>query len=254
MMKRIHYTHKYLLNPTHPVTVNLIGVGGTGSQVLTALARIDHALFKLGHPGLYVSVYDPDIVTESNIGRQLFSRSDLELNKAVVLVTRLNRFFGTSWEAVPEKFDYHRANITITCVDNVKSRIEFHQKSISDNLKDLDMQHRPIYWLDFGNMQNTGQVILGTLDEVEQPKLNELETVSYLPTITTKYDLSQVKDEDSGPSCSLAEALSKQDLFINSTLAQLGSALLWKLLSTGSIDYRGAFLNLETMNVNSMKI
>ena len=33
---------------------------------------------------------------------------------------------------------------------------------------------------------------------------------------------ARVKEEESGPSCSLAEALEKQDLFINSTLAQLG--------------------------------
>ena len=30
-MKRIHFTDTYLMNPSHPVTVNLIGGGGTGS-------------------------------------------------------------------------------------------------------------------------------------------------------------------------------------------------------------------------------
>lgn len=34
-MKRVHYIDNYLINPQHPVTVNLIGAGGTGSQVLT---------------------------------------------------------------------------------------------------------------------------------------------------------------------------------------------------------------------------
>ena len=38
-MKRVHYIDNYLINPQHPVTVNLIGAGGTGSQVLTCLAR-----------------------------------------------------------------------------------------------------------------------------------------------------------------------------------------------------------------------
>jgi ABC-type proline/glycine betaine transport system permease subunit len=42
-MKRVHYIDNYLLNPQHPVTVNLIGAGGTGSQVLTCLARLDIA-------------------------------------------------------------------------------------------------------------------------------------------------------------------------------------------------------------------
>ena len=43
-MKRVHYIDNYLVNPQHPVTVNLIGAGGTGSQVLTCLARLDTAL------------------------------------------------------------------------------------------------------------------------------------------------------------------------------------------------------------------
>lgn len=70
--KKIHYTENYLLSPHHPVSVIVIGAGGTGSQVITSLARMDRALQALGHPGLYVTVYDPDAVSESNIGRQLF--------------------------------------------------------------------------------------------------------------------------------------------------------------------------------------
>ena len=50
-MRKIHYTDKYLLNPYHPVTVSVIGAGGTGSQVVTGLARMSVALQALGHPG-----------------------------------------------------------------------------------------------------------------------------------------------------------------------------------------------------------
>ena len=39
-MKKIHFTDRYLLNPRHPVTVFVIGAGGTGSQVITNLARM----------------------------------------------------------------------------------------------------------------------------------------------------------------------------------------------------------------------
>ena len=49
-MKKIHYTDRYLLNPHHPVTVFVIGAGGTGSQVATNLARMSIALQALGHP------------------------------------------------------------------------------------------------------------------------------------------------------------------------------------------------------------
>lgn len=253
-MKRVHFAAPYILNPTHQVTIALVGVGGTGSQVLTCLGRIDHALQALGHPGLHVVVYDHDEVTAANVGRQLFSLSDIGLNKANVLVTRINRFFGNDWEAVPARFNPNAspANITISCVDSVKSRQEIAK--ILSKGSGIDHRHR-YYWLDFGNTTNTGQVVLGALEEIKQPKSTEqYEPVSTLKTLTDMFNLSAVNEKDSGPSCSLAEALRKQDLFINSTLAQLGCDLLWKLISTGRIDCNGLYLNLESMKVNPIKL
>ena len=34
---KMHFADTYLISPTNPLTVNLIGAGGTGSKVLTAL-------------------------------------------------------------------------------------------------------------------------------------------------------------------------------------------------------------------------
>ena len=78
-------------------------------------------------PGLSVTLYDPDIVSGTNIGRQLFSDSDIGLNKAKCLITRVNNFFGNDWRAVPGIFPTvlkkarrdDMANITITCTDNI---------------------------------------------------------------------------------------------------------------------------------------
>ena len=241
-MKRVHYIDSYLINPQHPVTVNVIGAGGTGSQVLTCLARLDTALRGLGHPGLFVTVYDPDTVTEANIGRQLFSPSDTGLNKAQCLVTRVNNFFGNGWRAVPDIYpailkDARRdnlANITITCTDNYET---------------------PLYWMDFGNTQTSGQVVLGTVPKkIKQPVSRLYETVSSLKVITRMVKYTKGKEKDSGPSCSLAEALEKQDLFINSTLAQLGCNILWKMFRHGMIEHHGLYLNLETMRVNPIAV
>ena len=132
-MKAVHFTSSYLINPTHPVTINLVGCGGTGSQVLSNLSRMNEALVKLGHPGLHVKVFDDDIVTEANIGRQMFSASDIGKNKSTVLVSRINRFFGLNWESHPIRYSTQNfearskelgANIIITCVDTAQSRIE----------------------------------------------------------------------------------------------------------------------------------
>jgi PRTRC genetic system ThiF family protein len=110
-----------------------------------------------------------------------------------------------------------------------------------------------IYWLDFGNTRTTGQAILGSLD-VKQPNSEKFKTVSRLPFVTELFDYTQIDDNNSEPSCSLAEALQKQDLFINSTLAQLGCDLLWKLFRECMIEFQGIFLNLETLKTNPLKI
>lgn len=254
-MKKLHYVDDYLLAPYHPITINLIGCGGTGSQVLTALARINVALHGLGHIGITVSAYDADVVTEANLGRQLFSENDLGVNKANVLISRLNRFFGTDWENYSEEFpskDSKTANITITCVDSVKARIEIGKYLRNHNV--ATDQEREYYWLDFGNTTNTGQVVLGTVALIDQPKVEDTETVGELKCVDQRFNLTHVKDEDSGPSCSLAEALRKQDLFINSTLANFGCSLLWKLISQGSIESQGMYLNLKTFKCNPINL
>lgn len=257
-MKKIHYTESYLLAPALPVEVNVIGAGGTGCQVLSALARINCSLIQLGHPGIHVTVYDGDIVTKSNLGRQLFMATEVGLNKAVVLTTRINRFFGFDWDAVREVYPYKgcsTANITITCVDNVKARInigKFLRKNKSGVTGDKD-KTIPFYWLDFGNTTDSGQVVLGTINDIMQPENSEIEAVGRLECVDQLFDLRQVKDEDSGPSCSLAEALRKQDLFINSTLAQFGCNIFWKLFS-GSIESHGVYMSLKSQKTNPIMI
>ena len=217
---------------------------------------MNYALRELGHPGLQVTAYDADIVTPANCGRQLFAPQEIGRNKAEVLVTKLNMFFGTEWESVPEMFTESspKANIVVSCVDTVKARLEIAKNFDHYPVRGAgaDMA-RPYYWLDFGNTLDTGQVILGTTRTIEQPK-GTRNTVGDLRKVTEYFDLTKVNEKDSGPSCSLAEALSKQDLFVNSTLAQIGMALMWKMFTKGVLETHGAFLNLETMKVNPIKI
>lgn len=262
-MKRIHFTHDYLMNPQHPVTINLIGAGGTGSQVLTCLARLDVTLRALGHPGLFVTLYDPDTVTDANIGRQLFGYSDLGLNKAVCLITRVNNFFGNDWRAIPTLFpatlkDIEReqlANITITCTDNIKSRLGVAKLLKAAPQSSYTDYSTPLYWMDFGNTQSSGQAVMGTVPKtIKQPTSNLYKTIASLKTITQYVKYSAIREADSGPSCSLAEALEKQDLFINSTLAQLGCNILWKMFREGVIEHHGLYLNLATMKVNPIGV
>lgn len=113
----------------------------------------------------------------------------------------------------------------------------------------------PLYWMDFENTQSTGQVVLGSIPKKIKQLASELyKTVDSLKVITRFVKYARVKETDSGPSFSLAEALKKQDLFINSTLAQLGCNILWKMFRNGMIEHHGLFLNLETMKANPILI
>jgi hypothetical protein len=49
MAKNEHIAHSSLLDQC--VTVLVIGAGGTGSQIVSGLARLHTALIGLGHPG-----------------------------------------------------------------------------------------------------------------------------------------------------------------------------------------------------------
>jgi PRTRC genetic system ThiF family protein len=255
----IHYTENYLLNPPNIITVNLIGAGGTGSMILSGLARLNEALIGLGHKGIKVTVYDPDIVTEANIGRQLFSPADIGLSKAMVLVTRINRYFGYGWDArqcIYEVKKSQYANILITAVDTKEVRLKLHKtfrKKYYLDPTDWNVNHQPVYWLDLGNTSDKGQVVLSTLCSVKQPK-SEHTTFEKLKTIIDIFPNYRKIKDDNTPSCSLAEALSKQDLFINSTIAQYGLDLIWKLFRQGYLTHHGAFINLDNFKTNPIMI
>ncbi|MFV8328186.1 PRTRC system ThiF family protein [Flavobacterium sp. ZS1P14] len=252
--KAMHYTDNYLINPTNPVTVNLIGAGGTGSRMLTELARMNHSLITLGHAGLQVILYDDDMVTTANQGRQLFADAEVGLPKAVALINRTNRFFGTNWKAVTEQFstvnlkslpNRGKANIYISCVDTVWARFDIATALMNGITYSNWERNKSLYWLDIGNARNTGQALLSTIGGIKQPNSNLYRTVSNLPMVTEEFkEQLEAQTDNNEPSCSLAEALEKQDLFINSALANMGASLLWKLFREGMTAQRGFFLNL----------
>ena len=261
---KVHFTDSELISPTNPISVNLIGAGGTGSQTLTALARMNHALTELNHAGLSVRLWDDDVITEANLGRQLFAESELGLYKSVALVHRINRFFGTNWKADTVKFEKDcfgrlpenaKATITITCVDNVQTRFNVAE-ILKEKVNYGSYRDEPKYWMDFGNSQYTGQVFLSTVGAIPQPKSEKYETMANLPFVTDEFGelLKYSETEDETPSCSLAEALEKQDLYINSVLAQMGSSLFWNLFRNGLTENRGFFLNLKNFHSQPIKL
>lgn len=234
--------HYFNLQSNTPTRIHLVGCGGTGSHLATRLVSLNTALLAFGHPGIHVVMFDPDIVSESNVGRQMFFTQDIGLSKVSVLVTRINQCTGFNWESQAQRYPDTRSQepkILITAVDNAVSRVQIGRS--------LRSNYETRYWLDCGNMQRSGQVVLGAFGRGKQPKIKKKKTINRLPTVLDLYpELKKGEPEiDQGPSCSLPEALEHQDLFINQFMALEASEMLWKAFRFGYLEYSVAYINLE---------
>jgi PRTRC genetic system ThiF family protein len=208
--------------------VHLAGCGGNGCHVLMGLCQLQRALQGLGHPGLQVTAFDPDTVSEANLGRQLFTEADLGQNKALALIHRLNIAFGLDWSAIPLAYRPHQTwpDLLITCVDSKQARAGIHERIQCGHLH---------YWMDLGNGADYGQVILGQAGASRKR----------LPNVADLYPEMLQGYENDAPSCSLAEALTHQELFVNRTLTAFALHLVWSMFRRGEIRVAGCFLNLK---------
>jgi PRTRC genetic system ThiF family protein len=222
-----------------PIRILLVGCGGNGAQMLMGLASLDTALRAISSRSLDVTVVDDDIVTEANLGRQPFYRCDIGNSKARTLTERINLAHGLAWRAVhgraPGAISIDGADILISCVDTASGRRALG--GAIANIKDT-----PVYWMDLGNRASDGQYLIGCLARASHVQHERLPTVlEHFPELAD----DSLPDDDT-PSCSVAEALERQSLFVNRVLASHALALLFDLLGRGSIGHAGAFLNLAS--------
>ncbi|MCW5979614.1 MAG: PRTRC system ThiF family protein [Bryobacteraceae bacterium] len=230
-----------------PVKVLVVGCGGNGSAIAAGLPYLHQALLVQGHPGgLEVILMDGDVISSTNCVRQPFSQHEIGLSKAVVLISRINLFFGLKWQAASEYFTEKtnvRADIVVGCVDTRQARKRIATWVIG---------HRQIYyWLDLGNSGVSGQFVLGQpLNGVNRRKANRLRTATELfPEIE-----DPSLDSDDGPSCSALEALQRQEPFVNPTIANHALALLAQLFHSGSISNHGGFVNVAGSRVQPLAV
>jgi PRTRC genetic system ThiF family protein len=224
--------------------VLIVGAGGNGSAMLLGLPYLHQAMKVWGHVGgLYAMLADGDLVSKTNCVRQPFASADVGLNKAVVLINRVNLFWGLRWQAHPEHLhkDSLRTNeagphLIIGCVDTRAAR----QAIVSAITRADD---RTVYWLDLGNNASSGQYVLGQpLNAANRRSAVRLRTVAELyPEIA-----DAEAGEDPLPSCSAAEALERQEPFINQVLATSALAMLARLFRYGTLTHHGAFYNALT--------
>lgn len=221
------------------IRIMLVGCGGNGAQMLMGLASLDTALRAISTRSLDVIVVDDDTVSEANLGRQPFYRCDLGASKARTLVERINIAHGLAWKAIhgraPQACGVENIDILISCVDTASARRALGAACAQTTSP-------PTYWLDLGNRATDGQFLIGCPERRFGGNEHRLPTVlDYFPELAD----DSLPDDDT-PSCSVAEALERQSLFVNRVVASHALALLFDLLGRGSIAHAGAFINLAS--------
>jgi PRTRC genetic system ThiF family protein len=230
--------------------VLLIGSGGNGSAVLFGLPYLHHALVAWGKAeGIDVTVMDADTVSPTNCVRQPFGAADIGQNKATILVNRVNLFHQLRWSSQEEFFSkkstpsdtgFDRSiDFVISCVDTRAARREMHE-AFNNKVGPWTCVR---YWLDIGNNASNGQFVLGQpLNAWNRRSAERLRTVTELfPSI-----IDTSLGEGPLPSCSAAEALERQEPFINNVLATSALAMMTHLLRHGQLDHHGAFYNAQS--------
>ncbi|KKK84127.1 hypothetical protein LCGC14_2786480 [marine sediment metagenome] len=175
---------KYILKGSKDAFISVVGCGGTGGYVAEGLCRL--------LVGAKNSIYltDFDRVEERNIGRQNYYQEDLGRFKAEVLAERLARQFGRiihyTVSPIEQMALEERSDITIGCVDNPEARGRLQWAGSRMMAGRYSYQQFGGWYIDAGNSENTGQVLIGNslLRELNQSFMPETGLCSKLPLPT----------------------------------------------------------------------
>jgi len=217
----------------------LVGCGGTGSWLAPSVARIARLQRDQGRQ-VEVVFYDHDTVEAKNIPRQHFCDAELGRNKAVTLAARYSGAWGVEISAVPKRFtsklaDIERNCLTIIigCVDNAAARVEIAKRlgwAGSD----------PVWWLDCGNDESSGQVIVGSVAHLQSMAgvfTPSCKICKALPSPAfVAPDLLEPRPEEllaSKLSCAEIQMANAQSLAVNQMVAAVATDYLLRLVSGG---------------------
>ncbi len=205
-------------------TITVVGCGGTGSYLVSNLARL------VSNSDCVTNLYlfDGDVVEEKNLIRQNFIAPDIGKNKAEVLAERYSRAFGIEIKAIPAYLenikDILDSTIVIGCVDNNATRRVINESFTS-------YKYRNMYWIDSGNEEAAGQVVCGF-------KLNNMiygvKDIFSLPSVFEIYNdmLNNIENArfNSELSCAERAVSAPQNILTNITAATLIMNFVQKIL------------------------
>ncbi|HEU4328844.1 MAG TPA: ThiF family adenylyltransferase [Roseiflexaceae bacterium] len=274
-----------------PVTIALVGCGGTGSRIALDLARLA-AHLRASRQELRILFIDGDTVEERNVGRQLFTPADIGRNKAQALAARYNHLFGLGIEAYPEMATVDRLvalggkrqrqvqrtrndrreqdlSILIGAVDTATARRSLHGALRQTYGEPGAQQHgwglpqgtwdrRRCWdvWIDSGNHERAGQVCVGTETDPEQLTdaiLGDICTRLPAPSLANP-DLLVATERRRREDCAAAMEDNAQSLEVNQMMAAIVASYLNALIIKRQILTFETWVDLEALSMRSTPI
>jgi PRTRC genetic system ThiF family protein len=239
---------------THIQSVVIVGCGGTGAQVARIVARIVYDMRRARLHTPRITLIDPDVVEEKNVGRQLFTGADVALGlpKVEAVARRLNMALGLDigWIAEPASaerhFDRYGSQLVVSCVDNHLARRELH--------------NAPGVLIGAGNHRDGGQVVIGNTADADLMR-RQLDgrngTYPYLPKEGLLFPaLLEPEPSEPQPDLSCAELVQRgeQDCLVNDWMACVAGQYVYALLRRQPIRAFASFVSLDGMSVRSLPI
>jgi len=231
----------------------LVGCGGTGSFLALHLARLAYHVREQHGRDIHLAFVDPDVVEDRNIGRQNFCPAEIGQHKAWTLMQRFNAAFGLDIKAYPERFERdvlnHRVRLVIGCVDNAAARRDIHNVAQRSKAQQL-------WWLDCGNHEHSGQVLLGNRADIVEPEISPMGFCSGLPLPSVQHPelLESEPVSEIGESCADLLLSDVQGLMVNQAVATYAAQYVYRLTLTRDLDVYATYVDLITGGARSLPV
>jgi PRTRC genetic system ThiF family protein len=244
----------FLLPPHETVSIVVVGCGGTGSHIAQSAARLAAHCRSINGPQIQLVLIDGDMVEEKNVGRQLFSAADVGRNKAQVLAARFSTVFGLEIVAIPHMLGGQELGLSnrrdhygiiVGAVDTGAAR-----RAIEDTFDRTTNLH---LWLDCGNHESSGQVVVGrSLQPSHLLGALKLGVCARLPGPPLVYP-ELLKDAPPRPRADCAAAMldGAQSLMVNQMMAAIAGQYLYDLIVGRKLTTFRTVVDLGSLTMRS---
>lgn len=221
--------------PFRRPTVSVIGCGGTGGFVAEGLCRLLPTTTR-------VLLVDMDQVEERNLYRSNFTSADLGKFKSEVLARHLAQKYdrAIAYSTLPVGMLELPRGLVIGCVDNGLAR-----KQIGDKLPERS------WWIDSGNGQNYGQVLIGNHPGKGYNFYFFERDICYWLPVPTLQQPQLLAHERRHRSCDEAVAADEQGPTINEAMAVLVLEVVRQIIQR-TCTWMQLYLDLDAGTMHSV--